>query len=191
MSESFVTKLAGWKGFSSQKLSLFVAIFLLIADQLSKLCVVKYFSNSVDEVLKIFSFFNIIFVQNTGITFGIFSQKASPIFLIVLALLITVVFIFFTRKKLASTETKHYIFPCYMIVFGAIGNIIDRIYYGSVVDFLDFHLLGYHWPAFNIADSAIVVGVGIFMIFSLLEEKCDRNNTIQNSQNSRKYDEKN
>lgn len=151
------------KCFSSKCLSIFAAIFVLITDQLTKLAVVSYL---VEESWTITPFFNIVFVKNKGVTFGMFNNMASPSLLIAVAIGATAVLIVFARK-----QAPYYRLPIAAIIAGAIGNIIDRIFYGAVIDFLDFHLYEYHWPAFNIADSAIVIGVVTLFIISYLEEK--------------------
>ena len=151
------------KCFSSKCLSIFAAIFVLIADQLTKLAVMSYL---VEGSWTITPFFNIVFVKNKGVTFGMFNNMASPSLLIALAIVATAVLIVF-----AKNQAPYYRLPISAIIAGAIGNIIDRVFYGAVIDFLDFHLYEYHWPAFNIADSAIVIGVVTLFIISYLEEK--------------------
>ena len=66
-------------------------------------------------------------------------------------------------------QGKIFVYALGLIAGGAVGNLIDRLRFGAVVDFLDFYLGGYHWPAFNVADSAITVGVGLFMLGTLLQ----------------------
>lgn len=171
MSENSIANATFLKGLGSRKLSIFIAILLLVADQISKFCVVKHFACSAYQVQKITSFFNLVYVQNDGISLGFFPQKESQFLLIIPVLFVTAAFILFIRKTLASPKTKCHRLPCYMIISGAIGNIIDRIHYGSVVDFADFYLSGYHWPAFNIADLSVIVGAGIFMTLLILKEK--------------------
>lgn len=155
------------KSFSSTKLATFLAIFVLFSDQISKWIVINSLISG--ECLEITPFFNIVFVENRGITFGMFSGYISSDVLalvssfIVLALLVSL-------KKLP----KHYTMSASLIIGGAIGNVIDRICRGAVVDFLDFHALEYHWPAFNIADSAIVMGVAMAFIISLGEQQCQK-----------------
>lgn len=152
--------------FSSTKLSFLSAIFVFIADQASKWSILNVLETSKGEVLEITSFFNLVLVRNTGISFGIFSNGVSPTILVCLALIVTFGLIWF----IFHNDTSYYRLPGAIIIGGALGNIVDRIRYGSVVDFLDFHLYQYHWPAFNIADSAVVVGVSALFLLSFLEE---------------------
>ena len=149
------------KCLSSKKLSIFAFIFVLIADQLSKLCVLFY----LNETITITSFFNLVLVKNKGVTFGLFGGIVSPNILVAFALFVVTAIVIFMKKQEA-----YYRLPTVFIISGAIGNIIDRIRYGAVIDFLDFHLYQYHWPAFNIADMAVVSGVFSLLFISYIEE---------------------
>lgn len=149
--------------FNSQRISIFLAVFILLSDQLSKLIVVRniFFGDS----LNVLPFFNIIRVENRGITFGMLSGFVSPLILTMISCLVVIVLLIWIKKA-----PPYYKLPTALIISGAIGNIIDRISRGAVVDFLDIHIYGYHWPAFNIADSAIVIGTLIALIISYGEK---------------------
>ncbi len=124
------------------------------------------------EKIEITSFFNIIITWNKGVSFGMFSNYGEymPYILIAIALIITLIFIVFLMKS-----DKHYQGISYaLIISGALGNIIDRARFGAVIDFLDFHIMGYHWPAFNVADIAVVSGVTMLIITTLFFEKKQR-----------------
>jgi signal peptidase II len=110
------------------------------------------------ESVRILPFFNIVRVENSGVTFGLLNG-ALPSYVLTLTSLLIIVFLCTWIKS-----NQYYLFPGSLVIGGAIGNLVDRIIYGAVIDFLDFHLLTYHWPAFNVADSAIVVG-GTTMFF--------------------------
>lgn len=143
------------------KQSTVLGVVILLLDQLSKSLV----ENLIDyqSFIKVFDFFNIACVHNYGVTFGFLRGKIPGFWfgLFSLAIVICVcVWIYKDRKILFGGS---------LVVFGAIGNIIDRFTYGYVVDFLDFHILDYHWPAFNVADMAIVCG----NIIILLTFLCD------------------
>lgn len=151
-------------------LLLSIAGFLVSLDQLTKTLVVGNFSlGESRDVIK--NFFNLTLIHNTGAAFGILANLnpaiREPFFLIIPSL--TLVAILYAFHKLRDDEVGS-IFGLILIVGGAIGNLIDRMRLGYVVDFLDFHWFSrYHFPAFNIADSAICVGVGI-LIFNLLTQ---------------------
>lgn len=151
------------KGFEKHRLVAFLFLFILLSDQLSKLFIVE--NLYVGERINIFPFFNLVHVRNRGVTFGLLSGNLQPIIFVILSLIVVGFLIDYARKN------KNYQPFISLIVGGAVGNIIDRLAYGSVVDFLDFYLGKHHWPAFNIADSAIVIGVFVLFFISYSEEK--------------------
>ncbi len=111
------------------------------------------------------SYFNMVMAWNTGVSFSMLSGQGfyAWAFLIVVALIITGVFLYW----LWNAES-HFHGMCYALVIGgALGNVIDRARFGAVIDFLDFHINGYHWPAFNVADMSIVTGITLLIIVSL------------------------
>lgn len=111
------------------------------------------------------SFFNIVMAWNTGVSFSMFSGQGhyTWLFLIIVATAITCGFLYWMLN-----EKRHIFGICYALVIGgAIGNIIDRVRFGAVIDFLDFHIRGYHWPAFNVADMCVVTGISLLIIVSL------------------------
>jgi signal peptidase II len=112
------------------------------------------------ESIYVWSFFNVVRVENKGITFGLLNGALSPLLLIFVSLLVMILLCSWIMKDPSCQ------FPASLVMGGAIGNLVDRIIYGAVIDFLDFHLINYHWPAFNIADSAIVIG-GAVLFFIL------------------------
>lgn len=128
---------------------------ILGMDVLSKALIVRFLA--IGHGYYILPFFNIVHVRNYGVSFGLLQQHqdSGRFILIALTLLIAIWVIGMWIKTRVQLE-KH-AFLC--IIAGAVGNIIDRLYFGSVVDFVDLHAFGYHWPAFNVADSAIVCGV--------------------------------
>ncbi len=140
---------------------------ILILDQWTKYLVQKklHLYQSV-EVIK--GFFNLVHVRNKGGAFGILGgargEPFSSLFIVVSLVAIGVILYFFIKVK---EREKSFIFSLSLVLSGAIGNLIDRIIFGEVVDFLDFHLFSYHWPAFNIADSAITLGIAL-MAFKLI-----------------------
>lgn len=116
---------------------------------------------------EIFSFCNIVMVWNKGISFGMLNDhKSGPFLLTLLAVVIVAVFfLWMTRcpSNIARTAIA-------LIIGGALGNVIDRLRFGAVADFLDFHVSGWHWPAFNVGDSTICIGIAILLVHSLFFE---------------------
>ena len=147
--------------FSPRKFGLMVAAMTLIADLASK----EYFYTLLFDPMRrieIMPFFNLTAVWNYGISFGLFQAGGRAEWLLLLAAtaIITVV----VGHWLWRAEDRATAVACGLIFGGAIGNIHDRARFGAVRDFFDFYIGDYHWPAFNIADSAIVIGV-IFLLF--------------------------
>lgn len=144
----------------------FLPAFLIIAaDQLTKAVVMGRIETGHVTVAP---FFNLVLVWNKGISFGLFNAHSDfgPYLLIALSLVISV---FFAVWLLRADNRPLYI-SISIIIGGAIGNVIDRLRFGAVVDFLDFHAFGWHWPAFNIADSAICVGIAFIVLDGLFFE---------------------
>jgi signal peptidase II len=132
---------------------------ILVLDRWTKALVLDRFDLN-ESVSVIDGFFNITYVRNTGVAFGIFSSISSPIKSIVLSLFTAfaavVVITYSYRSPLRNRLLQ---VALALILGGALGNLYDRLAYGYVVDFLEFYIGSYHWPAFNVADSAITTGV--------------------------------
>ncbi|MFP4314059.1 MAG: signal peptidase II [Alphaproteobacteria bacterium] len=118
---------------------------------------------------EVLPFYNIVMVWNYGVSFGILNNNSADnaLILIVLAALIS----FFLLIWMLDSKSKYVGMALALAVGGAIGNIIDRARFGAVIDYIDIHVAGYHWPAFNIADSCVVLGIGFVIIHSLFFEK--------------------
>lgn len=114
-------------------------------------------------------FFNIVFTWNPGASFSLFRALGESAPLVII--LTTGLIIGFIGHYLFMRAENHEKLPLALIVGGALGNLIDRVRFGAVVDFLDFHIGGLHWPAFNIADVCIALGVGLYILAWLLKRK--------------------
>lgn len=119
----------------------------------------------------VFDFFNIVFTWNPGTSFSMFRAlgESAPLVMIVAISFVIggILYYLFARAK------KYEIVPLALVCGGALGNLVDRIRFGAVIDFLDFHVGGWHWPAFNVADVCIVVGVGLYVLnMYLARQKC-------------------
>lgn len=149
-----------------KKLFIWVILFLLI-DQISKgLINLNMDLNQSIEIIP--SFFNLTYVHNTGAAFSIL-MGGRWFFIIAAIIALNVIFIFFIKEKqLKTIETITYA----LLISGIIGNLIDRVLYGYVMDFLDFNILGYNFAIFNLADSFIVIAVVMLIILVLGEKKC-------------------
>lgn len=158
----------------------FLAIVAMVVgfDQLTKLWIVNSFSLYESRVC-IPGFFNITYLTNKGAAFGFLAGQSGAwrhyLFLVLGTVALVVIGVAWSRMRHAHPL---YAISLPMIAGGALGNLIDRIRLGSVVDFLDVHVQGHHWPAFNVADSAISMGVVAFFIANILEEKERRRSNV-------------
>ncbi len=152
----------------SIKKGLGVALVVFLLDQISKVFLLEVVNLSARQVIEITSFFNLVMVWNKGISFGMFNDVSYSHYIFsAIAVLIVIFLIFWLQKP----ENSLQVLSLGLIIGGAVGNLIDRLRFQAVVDFLDFHIMGYHWPAFNIADAAISIGAGLLIISILIGNK--------------------
>ncbi|HSN41399.1 MAG TPA: signal peptidase II [Burkholderiales bacterium] len=133
---------------------------IMLIDQITKFAVLRNFT--IDKVVEVMPFFNLVLVYNRGAAFSFLSNAAGwqrELF-IAIALVASAWIIFLLRRYRQQTL---FCLALSLVLAGALGNVIDRILFGAVVDFLDFHAYGYHWPAFNVADSAITCGAALLV----------------------------
>jgi len=138
-----------------------ISLVLIIADQATKLLADGLLPGRPSRPV-IDGFFYLTLVYNQGIAFGFFPRYSR---LFIFLSLVTIAAIALFYRKVFS-QGKAYQAAGGLILGGAIANLVDRIIYGHVVDFLDFRLGAYRWPAFNLADSAICVGVGLLLVLA-------------------------
>jgi len=125
-------------------------------------------------MMHVCNFFNFVFTWNPGTSFSLFRAlgESAPIVIVIATSFIIGWILYYLFRRAQSYERV----PLALIAGGAIGNLIDRIRFGAVVDFLDFHIGGYHWPSFNVADICIVVGVGLYILnWYIARRKCLKN----------------
>ncbi len=151
--------------------ALSLAALITIADQISKYFLLSVLELPLRAPVEITPFFRLVSVWNHGISFGLFNQGTSLSRYALLAIAGVIVFMLYGWLKNAGEKWASYAVG--LVIGGAIGNVIDRIVRGAVFDFLDVHAYGYHWPAFNLADSAICIGVITLCTNSLLSSKKD------------------
>jgi signal peptidase II len=151
-----------------------IVLLVVLLDQAAKLWVLANFE-LYESVPVIPGLFNLTFLRNTGAAFGMFAGHPAwwrQTFFIGVAVIALAVIVIMQRKL--GRQNSWYTISLALIGGGAVGNLIDRIAYGSVVDFLDVYISTHHWPAFNVADSAISVGVGIFLLTQFLEDRQEK-----------------
>ncbi len=139
-----------------------VSLLILALDQLTKYFIKTHIGPF--DVVRVTSFFNIVYFLNTGSAFGMF-QGLGNSFFIIITLSAIALLIFLVIKD------SHNRFPFALILGGAAGNLCDRIVSGHVTDFLDFYAGSHHWPAFNVADSALTIGISLLLIKTVFEKK--------------------
>lgn len=142
-------------------LVLILAVVLL--DQFTKVWVrsTMVYGGDFQEVIP--GFFNLVYVRNPGAAWGMLGGQQA--LLILLSGVVLVLLVVFSRRVLNPTLDHRILFG--LMIGGILGNLIDRIKLGWVTDFLDFHIGTYHWPSFNVADSAICIAVGLYLLSSL------------------------
>ena len=145
-----------------------IATVILLLDQLSKIVITRLFTYG--ESVAVTSFFNLVLVYNKGAAFSFLANQGGWQRWFFTALGIgAALFIVYLLKRHAGQ--RMFCWALALILGGAVGNVIDRILYGHVIDFLDFHVGGWHWPAFNVADSAICIGAVLFVLDELRRVK--------------------
>lgn len=162
----------------------FLAVILaaILLDQITKGILLYFITGSVPlygpawELVpvpylmdQVTNFFNIVFTWNPGASFSLFRTigESAPIIIII----VTGTVIGFLARYLFTRHDNAEKWPLALIVGGALGNLIDRIRFGAVIDFLDFHVGGWHWPAFNIADACIAIGVALYLLNWFIKRK--------------------
>jgi len=152
------------KNFLLKEKVLFITIaIIVILDKITKYIVKRNFY--LGESRKVIgNFFKLTYIENTGIAFGLFSEWSHPLKSFILFTL-SIIALYFIISIYIKSEKSYMMQICFgLILGGAFGNIFDRIAFGKVVDFFDFGIKNYRWPFFNIADSAITIGVTILII---------------------------
>ncbi len=161
-------------------MALGLAVVVLVADQVTKMFVVaglfnlpfgdpRLFLHARPLPVEVTGFFNLVLVGNTGVSFGLLRGGDARWLLVLLSLaVVAALLIWLWRARILLIQLG-----VGLVVGGALGNVVDRVRLGAVVDFLDFHAFQVHWPAFNLADSAIVVGVLALILDGVLGQKPD------------------
>ncbi|MDB5764931.1 MAG: lipoprotein signal peptidase [Herminiimonas sp.] len=141
-----------------------IAMIVILLDQLTKITVTRMFSYGQSHPVT--SFFNLVLAYNKGAAFSFLSTQGGwQRYLFTGIAIAAVIFILYLLKRHAGQRL--FCWALALILGGAIGNLLDRMMYGHVIDFLDFYVRNWHWPAFNVADSAICIGAVLFVVDEL------------------------
>ena len=148
-----------------------LALIICIADQFTKTLILGYYK--LGDSTQVLSFFNIVRVHNTGAAFSFLANAGGwqRWFFTGVGVVATVFIVWMLRSHAGQ---KLFAFALACILGGAVGNVIDRLLHGYVVDFLDFHWGGFHFPAFNIADSGITIGAACLILDEILRVRRGR-----------------
>ena len=138
-----------------------VVVSVILLDQTTKHFIINYLSFS--DSIEVFPFLHIVNVRNIGAAFGTFKSLGSGFFIVIAVAAILFVISLLMKRTYNA-------FGLSLVLGGAVGNLIDRILYGKVVDFVDFSIGSFHWPAFNVDDSALTIGIIIIFLSSLMKK---------------------
>ncbi len=153
-------------------INLMFAFAFIVLDQMTKTFILKMLLSTPFKSQSVLPFFSLTLVLNEGVSFGFLANLANAKIIILILVAFIVIFVSYLFLK---EENKYNSFGYALIIAGAIGNTIDRITYGGVVDFLDFHIKNWHYPAFNVADISIFCGAFIIITFDLFKKKYEKN----------------
>ncbi len=146
---------------------LLVAVAIVALDQAVKAWVVAFFAARGTDMVAVLPVFNLVLTWNRGVSFGLFNGGGETLLFAVVAAAIVAALVWW----LSRAGTRGLQLAIGLVIGGAVGNIVDRLARGAVVDFLDFHLRTLHWFAFNVADTAICLGVFFIALDGLLGER--------------------
>ena len=156
-----------------------IAVAAVVVDQLTKHLILLVFGKDacVEVSERVTAFFDLVSTCNRGMSFGLFNSGQGlsvPLFSLAVAVIVVVLVVWLSR-----VQSDILAYAIGLIIGGAVGNLIDRIRLGGVIDFLYFHLGSWYWPAFNVADSAICIGVAIMLFDGLLTRRRDLQTTSE------------
>jgi signal peptidase II len=147
-----------------------LSALLVAADQITKYVAVQQLA--LNQIVAVTPFFNLVLVYNAGAAFSFLSDAAGwqRGFFIGIALIASAWIVYLLRRY---PHQRRFALALSLVLAGAVGNVVDRMLHGAVIDFLDFHAYGYHWPAFNVADSAISCGAALLIWDALRPRRKD------------------
>ena len=141
-----------------------VSTLVMVLDYVTKRIIIDKLE--LYDSIRVFPFLNIVYVENKGAAFGMFASLGNNFFMAISFIALASI-LFYMSKIPKGPE----LFSISLIFGGAVGNLIDRIMFGKVIDFIDVYVDSWHWPAFNVADSALTVGITLFIIATLKQSQ--------------------
>ncbi|MDA8432440.1 MAG: signal peptidase II [Nitrospiraceae bacterium] len=136
-----------------------LAFFVFLLDQATKILIVKHLS--LYQVIRIFPSFNIVYYRNIGSAFGLFKTLGNPFFIVISLIAIAGVAFLIIKDRGGRLGFS-------LILAGAAGNLADRLAHGYVVDFIEVYAGNFYWPAFNVADSALTIGIALLIVKTVI-----------------------
>lgn len=152
---------------------LWLSALVIVVDQITKQIVVKHLSWF--DVKQVLPHLNLVHMQNTGAAFSMLSS-APPLFFVLLGVVVSLGILWWLRKNPQGQTVL--VMALTLVLGGALGNVIDRVSRGHVVDFIDFYWGNWHFAAFNVADMAITAGAGLMLLDMLLESRRANKKTV-------------
>jgi len=161
--------LRGYEKLKKAALATCISLFIIFLDYSTKRIIVSWLN--LFEHVDILPFLRIVHIENEGAAFGMFAHFGNNFFIVINICAIICIVIYMIKVPVCLE-----FYSMSLILGGAVGNLIDRLYNGKVVDFIDVFVHGWHWPAFNVADSALSIGIVFFIIATLRGKK--KNETV-------------
>ncbi|MCK4758327.1 MAG: signal peptidase II [Thermoplasmata archaeon] len=143
-----------------------VATLVMVSDFVTKRLIVDKLA--LHDSIPVVPYLNIVYVENKGAAFGMFASLGNGFFITISFIAIATILLYMSKIPKGLE-----LFSISLIFGGAVGNLIDRIMLGKVIDFIDVYVGTWHWPAFNVADSALTVGVTLFIISTFMQARKD------------------
>jgi signal peptidase II len=147
------------------KIAIYLLAFITLADQITKSWII--WNVRPQHYMAVLPFLNFVQIRNKGVTFG-FLNDIDQAYTVYGLIAVAAIVVFFLGRWLWRTSSTLVAIGLALIIGGALGNVLDRVRLGAVIDFMDFYWQDYHWYAFNLADAAIVTGVGLLLLDSLV-----------------------
>jgi len=151
--------------------ALLISLAVIVADYFTKKAIVA--NLALHDAIDVLPFLRIVHYENKGAAFGMFADLGNTTFMIIASIAIGFIFLY-----LIQIRNKAEYYALSLILGGAVGNLIDRIRLGKVVDFIDVYVDKWHWPAFNVADSALTVGICIYLIVNIRSMKSQPDRSV-------------
>ncbi len=161
-------------------ISLIIILISFFLDRASKVIIINFFTENQPNEYYVNPFLNLVLVWNQGVAFGLLQLEGYYYHIVSFLIAAIIVFIFYL---VFISNKKNELFSYGLIIGGATGNLFDRLYFGSVPDFIDLHFRNFHWFIFNVADVFITFGILLIIFFDILNSKINSNTKTHEKNN--------